>query len=205
MKKFVCVTSNAIYDSGLNLVESNFDPLSLDVTKINFEGYREPKVDTTEYQMGKREVEYTFIMSGIPTTLVRFPVIIGLDDLSLRFYELCKLIKNNEEIRIENFDRRQSFISSREAARFLSFCIDKEINGPINACLDGEFSLKLLEEIMKKKIKYSISRDTNTFLSGNEISLNCDLAKRYGYSFESLEDYLKELTLLYDFFSKRFI
>ena len=204
VKKIVCVTSNAVYDSGFELKESNFDPTKLVKSKIDLLNYREPKVDTPEYQMGKREVEYIYLTSGIPSTLVRFPVIIGPDDLSLRFYNLFKKIKNDEEIKIENFDRKQSFICSREAARFLSFCIDKEINGPVNACLDGDFSLHLLENVLSKKIKYSITDETNTFLSGTETTLNCDLANNDGFYFEELELYIKELILMYSFFSERF-
>lgn len=104
---------------------------------IDLENYRQPIVDTAEYQQGKREVEYVYITSGISVTLVRFPIILGPDDLSMRFYNLFKMIKNDKELKIENFSRKQSFISSRNAASFLSFCIDKKIDGPINACLDG--------------------------------------------------------------------
>ncbi len=204
VKKFVCVTSNAVYDSGFNIKENDFNSSLMDVSNIDYSKYREPKIDTPEYQQGKREVEYTYLQSGVPTTLVRFPVIIGTDDLSLRFYNLYKLASNNEEIKLENPQRRQSFINSREAARFLSFCIDNEIQGPVNACLEGEFSIKMLEEILKKKINCSASDKPNTFLAGNEITLNNDLAKSFGFNFENLEGYLRELILLYGFYRERF-
>jgi nucleoside-diphosphate-sugar epimerase len=204
VKKFVCVTSNAVYESGFKLKESDFDSSLMDVSNIDYSKYREPKIDTPEYQQGKREVEFSYLQSGVPTTLVRFPIIIGPDDLSLRFYNLYKLVSNNEEVKLENFERRQSFINSREAARFLSFCIDNEIEGPVNASLEGEFTLQMLEKILNKKVNYSITNETNTFLEGNEVTLSNDFAKSFGFNFENLETYLKELTLLYGFYRERF-
>jgi nucleoside-diphosphate-sugar epimerase len=106
--KFVCVTSNAVYDSARNCSEENFDPLSFDGASINFSEYRELLVDTPEYQLGKREVEYVYATSNIPATLVRFPIIIGPDDLSLRLYRLTKMIKSDEEILLKDFQREQS-------------------------------------------------------------------------------------------------
>lgn len=197
VKKIICVTSNAVYDAGLGLKENSFDPISMNQAIIDLKNYREPKVDTEEYQQGKREVEYVYTASGIPTTLVRFPIIVGPDDLSMRFYNLFKMIKNDNELKIENYNRKQSFISSRDAARFLSFCTDKEINGPINACLDGDFTLQIMEEFFGKKIRYAISQEPNSFLSGKDITLDNRFAKELGFVFDDLKNYIMELSLIY--------
>lgn len=62
VKKIVYVTSNAVYDEGHNLKEDNFDPQSMSEVVIDLKNYREPKVDTADYQQGKREVEYIYTL-----------------------------------------------------------------------------------------------------------------------------------------------
>lgn len=60
----------------------------------------------------------------------------------------------------------------------------------------------MLEEFFDKKIKYAISKETNTFLSGNEITLDNQFAKEVGFVFDDLKNYITELSLIYYYYNE---
>ncbi len=202
--RIVTVSSSAVYNECLDCKEEEFDSSSINMSDIDLSHYRVLTPDTPDYKIGKREVECIYSLSKIPTACVRFPKIIGLDDLYFRFYDLYKKIKNNEDIHIKNNFKKISLINSREAARFLSFIVSSNIEGGINASLDGELSLDFLEKKIERKINCVTTGNEESLFLGEEILLNNKKAKDYGFKFEILEEYLKELMLLYDFYSERF-
>jgi len=205
-KRLIVVSSSAIYESSKNCLESDFDPCSQE-TSLNVEAGC-PKIipDTPDYCLGKRDAEIIYSCHHENVSLVRFPKILGMDDLSNRLLEIILLVKNNKNIYVSSSEKEYSFIHSRDAARFMSWLVDNPIKGPINAASDGIENGRSLVEKLKgdtNQIKIDGENEHSLF-KGKEIVLNCDLAKSLGFKFESNDLWIKEVSQLWNFYSQYF-
>ena len=131
---YIFTSSQSVYDAGKNLAEDDFNPGAYEFTKKEF-------VDTN-YAEAKRQAEVGFEKhASFPTTYVRFPIVIGHDDATLRFKYHLDRIKNNQDIHLHNPDAKISFISSDDAARSLKHIGENRVLGPINCCNTGSISV----------------------------------------------------------------
>ena len=199
-KHYLMVSSSAVYDESRNCVEEHFDP-----KKFKIEWIKGPRPaiqpDTKLYVQGKRGAEAVYAQYAQSYSIVRFPKILGIDDLSHRLLELILLVKNQRPIPIASRLKQYSFIHSRDAARFLAWLIDRPSINIINAASIGTENADGLVTTLggnTANLIEDLGRELSLF-KGEEIILNTDLAQSKGFIFEKTTDWLKEVNLLWKY------
>ena len=140
---FVLTSSQSVYDKGIGVEESDFDAKT----------YIPNKNCENSYQEGKRLAEKILAgQSNFSTTIIRFPIVLGLDDYTRRLHWHVARVKFEKDIYFPNPSAKLAFISSEEAAKFMAWLLDRKIFGPINACSSAFMSLLELIQIIEEKV-----------------------------------------------------
>lgn len=190
--KYIHTSTVSVYNSNkLVWTEKDFDP------------YHTPLVwcSRTDFNYGeiKRQAECALFQAykDIPSIAVRFPFVIGLDDYTKRLFYYVENIMKSVPMHINNLDSKMSFISSDEAGKFMAFLADKDFTGPINACSQGAFSPREIIDYVEKKTGKKAILDENggeaPYNGCPTFSINTDTAKKIGYEFTSLNDWIYDL------------
>lgn len=138
-KHYVFVSSQSVYESGANIPESQFDPLSHKFEKI--------VESAADYAEAKRQAEVVFFkVKDFPITAVRFPIVLGEDDYTERLKLHVEHIQNRKAIYFPNINGKLSTIQSIDAAKFLFSLLEKQPVGPINCCAKEPIHLKSMVE-----------------------------------------------------------
>ncbi|MCC6277216.1 MAG: NAD-dependent epimerase/dehydratase family protein [Oligoflexia bacterium] len=157
-KKYVFISTQSVYGLGQNIPESSFDPKTEPLDPIIKRGH--------DYGKSKRQAEAIFSKSSFESvTSVRFPIVLGIDDYTQRLKFHIDRINKGEPIYFQNLRSKLSFIHAEDAAEFLSYLVDHNVNGPINCCSNDPISLeelvRLIEQILGKKVVLASSGETN--------------------------------------------
>lgn len=181
--RYVFTSSTAVYQSGLNIAESAFNPLEYKVQ------YGE-RADFS-YDEGKRLCEAAaFQKYNIQTAAVRFPVVIGTNDYTQRLYFYVDRIVRGVPIKVSNIDTQMSFITCEQAGEFLAFMAESNFAGSINACGDGVISirriLEIIEEATGQKAIISENGEESSYNSYQNCTVNSSKAKKLGFNFDKL-------------------
>ncbi|NEW07333.1 NAD-dependent epimerase/dehydratase family protein [Paenibacillus sp. SYP-B3998] len=157
-----------------------------------------PKED---YAEGKRLVEAVlFQKAPFKVAAVRFPIVLGLDDYTRRLHFHVEHIQQGLPLGIPNLTAPMSFIRSDEAASFLAWLGSSNLEGPVNACSQGEVSIGQIVSL----ISQATGRQANVFSETEEVHMSpfgipeswymdTTKAQAAGYSFQKLGDWLPEL------------
>ena len=98
---------------------------------------------------------------------------------------------------IDNFDVQMAFVRSDEAGKFMSFVAKSGFNGAINGASEQTISLKEIADYISlmtgKTVMLSKDGEVAPYNSENEYSINIDRAKKLGFSFTPLKDWIYEL------------
>jgi nucleoside-diphosphate-sugar epimerase len=196
-KRYIFTSTGSVYDFTNDhvLIESDFDP----------KNYIENPKNPNSYQEDKRKAEAVFsLQSNFPVAMVRFPIVLGMDDYTERLKFHVKKILNNEEIYIPRLKTIMSFISSDEAGRFLSFLGDHHLTGPVNAASTDATTLSaLIQQIENATGKIAKITNIETSLNGSPFGSEFDFnlgnakASSLGFKFAKLNDYLPKLIETY--------
>ena len=137
--------------------------------------------------------------------MVRFPIVLGVDDTSLRFKWHVDRIKKSEEIFTPNLKSRVAFVHSEDAGKFLSFLADKKFIGAINCCSDGDIGLNELiiaiELVVGKKAVLSDEDKEgihSPFGFTHGFKLKNNKAIELGFKFLDLNELVKDLAKYYN-------
>ena len=135
--KYIVTSSMSVYPfREARLDERVFDPYHYIIPAAYSEG---------DYAEGKRLMEAVFVQKAdFPVAAVRFPIVLGHDDYTRRLHWHVEHILQSLPLGIPNPDARLSFIRSDEAADFLAWLGESDLEGPVNACSRGNISLKRL-------------------------------------------------------------
>lgn len=151
-----------------------------------------------DYDEGKRRAECALLLwKGVSSVAVRFPFVIGPDDYTgrLRFY--LEHVRDGLPMYIDNLDAPMSFISSREAGRFLAFLADSNYQGPINGCSRDTVSLRAIlnaaSEQTGRQPVLSPEGDPAPYNGADPYSVNTSRADDLGFVFSSLHAWLPTL------------
>ncbi|QKE73581.1 NAD-dependent epimerase/dehydratase family protein [Arthrobacter citreus] len=195
VKKYIFTSSLAVYDTGLNHVESDFDPFNYPVVYNKENEY--------SYAEGKRLCEAVlFQEASFPVFAARFPVVLGPDDYTKRLLFHVNKISNNEEMIISDLNKEMTFIDSDETAEFLLWLGENESikSGPFNACSNGSITFKEIVNICEKETgKKAIisskgpSEHQSPFDAYSDQSLNNEKARKEGFQFLEVHDWMKSL------------
>lgn len=194
VNRYIFTSSQVVYNSAdYPTSEDDFNPYKYDI-KIG---------DAMDYAEGKRSCEAVFFQRNLfPVVAVRFPIVLGIDDHTKRLIFHIERIVSEQAIGIPNPNALLSFISSTEAAKFLSWVAESVVEGPINACSIGEISLRhfisvIEKEVGKEAIIVSENRSTDNLspyvLKQGSWYMDNSKARNYGFEFNKIADWLPKL------------
>lgn len=191
--RYVLTSSLSVYEMNAKkspLQEENFNPYNEELIVGETEDF--------SYQEGKRQAEITFFQKApFSVSAVRFPIVLGENDYTERLNSYIRQIKQNKPVHFDNPDAEMSFISEEEAGSFLAWLAESELEGPVNACSDGIISLQQLMNWIGnaagKEVTYSESGIDSPYNIPETWTMTNEKAKKYGYSFSHLGDWLPDL------------
>ncbi|MBB6713258.1 NAD-dependent epimerase/dehydratase family protein [Clostridium gasigenes] len=189
-KKYIVVSSSAVYDFKRYIKEEDFNP---DSYKIKY-GERQD----FSYAEGKRLSEAVIFQKySIPTIAVRFPVVLAEDDHTKRLYSYVESITKKESLNIDNMKCNLSFISANEAGEFLAFLSTAEYQGQINAASEGSIIINeiisYIEQATNKKAVIKESGKNGAYNGMLDCTLDTSNAKNLGFKFKEVRDYIFNL------------
>lgn len=174
--KYIYMSSTSVYN-----------PKKIDTVEEDFNGYSDTFVWCDRmafpYEEIKRQAEYALWQKYADRNwiAVRYPFAIGKDDYTNRLKFYVDHVMQSIPMYIDNIDYQMSYIRSDEAGCFISFLVDKNVDGAINGCSDGTISLgEIIEYVENKTGKKAIidnSGDTAPYNGEPEYSINTQKAK----------------------------
>ncbi len=194
--KYVLMSSSAVYDDkSLGIKESDFEPAD--------KAFVMCKRGDLSYGETKQEAERILVQKykDIKYDIVRYPVVLGVDDYTnrLRFY--VEHIVNQVPMYIDNLDEEICYIGAKEAGKFLAYLADDKSMRIINGCSSGTISLATIidyvEEKCGKKAILSADGESAPFNGEVTFSLDTSISKELGYEFSDLRDWIYELLDVY--------
>lgn len=190
--KYIYMSSTSVYN-----------PKKIDTVEEDFNGYSDTFVWCDRmafpYEEIKRQAEYALWQKYADRNwiAVRYPFAIGKDDYTNRLKFYVDHVMQSIPMYIDNIDYQMSYIRSDEAGCFISFLVDKNVDGAINGCSDGTISLgEIIEYVENKTGKKAIidnSGDTAPYNGEPEYSINTQKAKKLGFEFSKLSDWIYDL------------
>lgn len=124
---YIYTSSVAVYDGFKDgFTEEDFDPYAFQT--------REGGISTLGYAEGKRTAEaYLFKHSTVPSAAVRFPIVLGHDDVTGRVQFHTERIAGEKEIVVREPCGRMNYVWVEDAGRFLAWLGSRGKTGPYNA------------------------------------------------------------------------
>lgn len=190
--KYIYMSSTSVYNpKHWNTVEDDFDAASKDLVWCERNEY--------PYEEVKRQAECALwqVYSDKNQLAVRYPFVIGVDDYTKRMLFYVENTIKQIPMKIDNIDCQMSYISSKEAGKFLAFLVDKDVRDAINGASKGTISLReIIEYVENKTNTRAIISDKgeNAPYNGEpEYSINSDKAESIGYEFTDIKDWIYEL------------
>jgi nucleoside-diphosphate-sugar epimerase len=191
--RLIFTSSQSVYDSGQQISEGIFDPMSKPIQHGNR--------DSFSYQEGKRLAEAVYHQKAtFPVTSVRFPIVLGFDDYTRRLHFHIERIQRGDPIYFPSMESRISFIEASDAAKFLAWAATVDVTGPINACSPDFVKLGDLVSLLEAKLKKPLvagEKSMEACLSpfGVESDWNMDTsrAQSLGFEFQKISDWMPAL------------
>lgn len=186
-KKYIVVSSSAVYDFKRCIKEEDFNPNKY---KIKY-GERQD----FSYAEGKRLAEAVIFQNyKIPTIAVRLPVVLSEDDYTKRLYSYVENVIEKNSFNSNNMNCDLSFISATEAGEFLAFLSGIEYEGQINAACEGSITLnEIITYIEKSTNTKAIIKENGKSGAYNgmfDCSLDISKAKSLGFKFKEVRSFI---------------
>jgi nucleoside-diphosphate-sugar epimerase len=194
VKRYIFTSTLSVYSFGSERKkEEDFNPYTYEAQLGNRTDF--------DYAEGKKLSEAVFFQKAtFPVCAVRIPIVMGEDDYTNRLVFHLDHIKQEVEIGIPNKEAILSFIHSSEAAAFLCWLKDVSVEGPINACANGEISLAdfiahLEEKIGKKArlVKESTPENNSPYGVRDSWYMDTTKATEAGFTFSQLHTWYPDL------------
>ncbi|MEC0230225.1 NAD-dependent epimerase/dehydratase family protein [Paenibacillus alba] len=193
-RKYIVTSSLSVYPFGESpKIESDFDPYRYPLP--------EPYPPKGDYAEGKRLVEAVmFKKAPFAVAAVRFPIVLGHDDYTRRLHVHVEHVQQALPLGIPNINARISFIHSDEAASFLAWLGNSNLEGPVNACSHGEISpgqiVSLITQATGKQgniLSQTEDEHMSPFGVPQSWYMDTSKAQAAGFSFQSIHDWLPNL------------
>lgn len=190
-KRYIMISSAAVYNRHMNIKEEEFNPLSQPVAWGNRSDF--------SYDEGKRNAERALfqVFSNVESITVRLPYVIGVDDYTIRLYFYVEHITSKTPMYIDNYDSELGYIRSDEAGKFLSFLADQSFTGAINGAASQTITLRQVTNYIKEKTGYPVlleqDADFAPYNGDPSHSINIDKAASLGFQFSSLHSWIYAL------------
>lgn len=190
-KRYVMVSSTAIYNKHFDTKEVEFNPV---LTRLKWCSRGDFSYDET-----KRQAECALFQkySSQNAVAVRYPFVIGEDDYTKRLYFYVEHVVKGKAMLVDNKENQFGFIRSDEAGKFLAYLAEHEFCGAINGSSNGTMSIDeivaYVEEKTGKKAIYSPNGEIAPYNGEVNYSINTGLAKSIGFQFSDLKDWIYDL------------
>lgn len=191
-ERLIYMSSTAVYNlDHMDVKEDEFDGKAGQLKWCN-------RPDAS-YAEVKRQAEYALWQEyGDRKWLaVRYPFVVGSDDYTKRLLFYVEHVMKGIPMQIDNLDAQMGFIRSDEAGKFLAFLVENELTGAVNGCDGGTVSLReILNHVEEKTGKTAVLSQDGEAAPYNgtaAYSINVDKAKRLGYEFSNVGDWMFEL------------
>ncbi len=198
-KRYIFTSTGSVYnpEDGLELTEKLFDQEHYLINLDDTQPYN--------YQEAKRQAEAVFSkMAPFPAVMVRFPIVLGVDDYTNRLKFHVDAVKNGTEIYFPNLMTHMGFIQSHDAGKFLNYIGKQKFTGAVNAVSTGYISLfdlmAMIEKLVGKRAIFAENESPTNhspFGFGNDFMMSNKLGLSLGYRFEVLANYLPDLVNSY--------
>jgi nucleoside-diphosphate-sugar epimerase len=196
--RYVLTSSIVVYAPGPDLVERDFDPSKF---PANSEFDMSALPPHRRYAEGKRAAEAIFFQQAkFPVAAVRFPNILGANDMSRRLDWHINFVKKHLPIFVPDPKVRQSLVWSEDAGRFLRWLGSQRHTGPINAASSDPISIGDLLEIIAATVGESVvyaeertRANHSPFGFSEDSTIDIELAEALGFKFTSVGDWLPPL------------
>ena len=190
-KRYVMISTTAVYKKHINTKEEEFDPLTNPLIWCERNEF--------PYEEVKRQAESALFQEypDIESAAVRFPFVIGNDDYTKRLSFYIDHIVNQKPMFVDNFDKQMAFVRSDEAGKFLASFTVNGFSGAVNGASEGTISIKDIAAYLEKKTKkapvLTWEGEKAPYNGVPEYSINIDKAKALGYKFSPLKTWIHEL------------
>jgi len=184
--RYMLMSTTAVYE-----YVDTFDPYHDDYLYVNR--------NDDSYRITKRYAECALAQDypQIPSVVVRYPFVVGLDDYTKRIQFYINHILLEKSMYIDNLNTPLHFIDSQEAGEFMAFLANENITGIFDGASVGTITIKEMIEIIEKftgkKAILSDSGDPAPYNDTPYFELNTQPAQDLGYYFSDLSDWMKLL------------
>lgn len=190
--KYIMMSSTAVYQpKHWNTKESDYEGQKKELIWCNRKDFI--------YDEVKRQAEcvLSHYYDYINWIAVRYPVVLGYNDYTERLKFYVTHIMKSIPFYIDDLDYQMSYIESIEAGQFIAWLVDKNVKGTINGASEGTISIKeiisYVEAKTKKKAFVCKNGDLAPYNGEPEFSINTDKAKKIGFQFSALKDWIYDL------------
>ena len=203
--RLIIISSTYVYSNPMTISannrfnENNFNPTSY---KYSLEDY--PKIN---YSSGKMEMESFFVKnySFDKLVIIRFPVILGSNDYTMRTMFYANNIISKNKINPQNINMSSNYIFSREASLALQNFINSDHSGIYNISFDEISEKEIISiycDFFNIKIDYLIDIGKELIKSPffNNYNFIVDSTKYnsiFNDTFNFKESLIRELTKIY--------
>lgn len=189
--RLVLTSTASVYSTAANRPETFFEPSTMSA---------DDSYDNS-YQRGKRFAERSYSEAKFPTTAVRFPFVLGLDDYTRRLHWHIEHVAQQVPMYFPNIQAKCSFIRSDETANFLFWLLSKEeLTGAVNACSPDPVSLfdliKSIEKCVGRNAVFASTLNTDNkspYGIESDSTLSVEKALSYGFKFLRASEWLPKL------------
>ena len=190
--KYIYMSSTSVYDpKHIDTLETDFDGTAGELIWCDRSAFPSEQI--------KRQAEYA-LWQAYPQRkwiAVRYPFAIGKDDYTKRLLFYVEHAMKGIPMKIDNLDCQMGFIRSDEAGKFMAYLASQDFCGAVNGSSEGTISIREILEYVEGKTgaRAVISGDGEEapYNGEPEYSINTDLAKKLGFRFSNLRDWIFEL------------
>lgn len=190
-RRYITTSSTAIYKKHTNTTENEFDPLRYPLKWCGRADY--------PYDEIKRQAECALFQAypAQNAAAVRFPFVIGKDDYTKRLYFYVEHTVKGIPMFVDNLQNQMGFIQSKEAGQFIAWLAEQKYIGAVNGSSSGTISIAQILDYVEKKANCKAilcsDGDSAPYNGEPEYSINTDLAKKLGFTFTPLQNWIYSL------------
>ncbi|MGF7059707.1 NAD-dependent epimerase/dehydratase family protein [Brassicibacter mesophilus] len=190
-KRYIMVSSAAVYNKHFDTKETEFNPIATSLKWCSRGDF--------PYDEIKRQAECALFQnySFQNAVAVRYPFVVGEDDYTKRMYFYVEHIVKGIPMFVDNREKQLGFICSDEAGKFLAYLTEQEFCGTINGSSYGTISISEIDAYIEKKtgIKaiYTPDGDAAPYNGEDNYSINTETARSIGFDFSVLNDWIYDL------------
>lgn len=184
--RYMLMSSTAVYEYA-----NHFDPYHDDFIYCNR--------NDDLYRVTKRYAECALAQDypEIPSVVVRYPFVVGLDDYTKRIPFYIEHILHQQPMYIDNLDTPLHFIDSQEAGDFMAFLANENVTGIFDGASKGTMTTReiitIIETLTNKKAILSKTGDPAPYNDTPYFDVNTQPAQELGYYFSDLSDWMELL------------